>query len=115
MAAKKNYWFKTKKYGWGWGLPLTWQGWASFGIFIAIWLLALFAYLPSGGQGITNENLWSFIGVMVIDVLALVYVSFAYGEPPTWGGAPKKAAPKRRAAAKVTKAKAKAAPKRKKK
>jgi hypothetical protein len=23
----KNYWFRAQRYGWGWGLPLTWQGW----------------------------------------------------------------------------------------
>ncbi len=111
MAAKKDYWFKTKKYGWGWGLPLTWQGWASFGIFILIWILALFAYLPSGSEGLSSENLWSFIGVMVVDVLALVYVSFAYGEPPSWNAGSKKSA-KRKAAPK--KAAAKTASKRKK-
>jgi len=21
----ENYWFRTQRYGWGWGLPLTWQ------------------------------------------------------------------------------------------
>ena len=111
MAAKKNYWFKTRKYGWGWGLPLTWQGWASFGLFIVIWLLALFAYLPSDGESITHDNLWSFIGVMVIDVLALVYVSFKYGEAPSFAAVQ----PAKKAAVRTTKAKAKVAPKRKKK
>jgi hypothetical protein len=23
-----RYWFPAKRYGWGWGLPVTWQGWA---------------------------------------------------------------------------------------
>lgn len=23
----KKPWFNQKKYGWGWGLPATWQGW----------------------------------------------------------------------------------------
>ena len=22
-----NYWFPARRYGWGWGLPATWQGW----------------------------------------------------------------------------------------
>ena len=23
-----RYWFPAKRYGWGWGVPATWQGWA---------------------------------------------------------------------------------------
>ena len=23
-----RYWFPAKRYGWGWGLPATWEGWA---------------------------------------------------------------------------------------
>lgn len=23
----KKIWFPAKRYGWGWGLPVTWQGW----------------------------------------------------------------------------------------
>ena len=33
-----QYWFPAKTYGWGWGLPITWQGWL---VFLAA--LALFA------------------------------------------------------------------------
>ena len=22
-----KYWFPAKTYGWGWGIPATWQGW----------------------------------------------------------------------------------------
>lgn len=25
--SQKKYWFPAKKYGYGWGLPVTWQGW----------------------------------------------------------------------------------------
>ncbi len=24
---KPRYWFPAKTYGWGWGLPSTWEGW----------------------------------------------------------------------------------------
>jgi hypothetical protein len=26
MADEKKYWFPRKTYGWGWGLPIAWQG-----------------------------------------------------------------------------------------
>jgi len=30
-----RYWFRAKRYGFGWGLPLAWQGW----VFFLLWLL----------------------------------------------------------------------------
>jgi len=32
----KDIWFPAKKYGVGWGLPITWQGWAVFLGYIAL-------------------------------------------------------------------------------
>lgn len=88
--ANKIYWFRTKKYGWGWGLPLTWQGWLSFGTFIAVWLWALFAFLPQEVESTDSNGLTTFILVLIADVLGLLYVSFKYGEPPkwSWGSSP---------------------------
>ena len=28
MLESSKYWFRAKRYGWGWGLPCAWQGWA---------------------------------------------------------------------------------------
>jgi hypothetical protein len=33
-----GYWFPAKRYGWGWGPPLTWQGW----VFMISWLVVFF-------------------------------------------------------------------------
>ena len=33
---KKMYWFPAKKYGFGWGLPTVWQGWATLLLFLCI-------------------------------------------------------------------------------
>jgi hypothetical protein len=30
MGTEKHYWFRAKRYGLGWGLPCSWQGWAFF-------------------------------------------------------------------------------------
>ena len=49
MPPESEYWFRAKKYGWGWGLPLKWQGWAVLIAFFAllaagnVWLLMLSA------------------------------------------------------------------------
>ena len=39
MKNKSIYWFPAKKYGWGWGIPCSWQGWI---------VAAFFALLFSG-------------------------------------------------------------------
>lgn len=83
-AVDSKRWFKSKKYGWGWGMPQTWQGWVSYGLFISIWLAAL-AWLVTPQdltQDLSNKNIAVFVVVLVIDVAGLIYVSFKYGEPP---------------------------------
>jgi len=27
-SRQREFWFPAKRYGWGWGLPVAWQGWA---------------------------------------------------------------------------------------
>jgi hypothetical protein len=82
----KTYWFKPKKYGWGWGSPLTWQGWVSFGLFVAIWLLALMqlTIIPESVDELPTKQIVIAVAIIVLDVLALVYVSFEHGEKPKW-------------------------------
>ena len=36
---KKDIWFPARTYGWGWGLPVCWQGW----LVVAVYFLMLFA------------------------------------------------------------------------
>ena len=36
---KKEIWFPAKRYGWGWGLPICWQGW----IVLIVWMVLLSA------------------------------------------------------------------------
>jgi hypothetical protein len=41
MDETPQYWFAAKRYGWGWGFPLTWQGWVVY----AVWLVGLIVLL----------------------------------------------------------------------
>lgn len=34
-AEKPTFWFPAKKYGWGWGLPVRWQGWLVLVLYFA--------------------------------------------------------------------------------
>ncbi len=36
MQTEPKYWFPAKRYGWGWGIPNTWQGWLVLAVFAAL-------------------------------------------------------------------------------
>jgi hypothetical protein len=38
---EQNYWFPAKTYGWGWGLPVKWQGWLVFIGYFALQYLGI--------------------------------------------------------------------------
>ena len=47
MADKSpSYWFPAKTYGWGWGLPITWQGWLVFLAALALFACGAFLFPP---------------------------------------------------------------------
>lgn len=83
---QKEYWFKAKKYGWGWGLPTNLKGWISFGLFLGIWLGALQWMVSSGGatEQIPTRNILIFAAIFLADLAWFAAVSFKYGEPPKW-------------------------------
>jgi hypothetical protein len=71
-----KYWFRAKRYGWGWGLPLTWQGW----VVMIVWLAMLMGSAPL----LRVHPPWVY-GVFVIAMIViLVAICFAKGEPPRW-------------------------------
>lgn len=65
-----EYWFPAKRYGWGWGFPLTWQGWAVVLSYCAVVLLAAMV-----GWGIP---------VVVVATVVVLLVCLNKGEPTSW-------------------------------
>ena len=49
MPDKRTYWFRAKEYGWGWGLPLTWQGWVVFAAFFLLVISGALVLLQNMG------------------------------------------------------------------
>ena len=66
----KRYWFPAKRYGWGWGLPITWQGWIVFCVYVAL-LVAGGIVLPQ-----SRSTVWFIIYVVVLS-LVLCAVCYA--------------------------------------
>lgn len=77
MAAKKRYWFPVKKYGWGWGLPATWQGW----LVLAAYLALVFGGMLFIDPGANVAGYLLYVGVVSA---VLVVICWRTGEPPRW-------------------------------
>jgi len=52
----KTYWFRAKTFGWGFGAPTCWQGWAV--------LLAYVALIVAGSIAISVEFRWSLMWLL---------------------------------------------------
>ena len=72
-----DFWFPAKTYGWGWGLPVKWQGWLVYGIAFALLVGVFFAFPPAKNLAVFMGSTWGII-------LLLVAVCWLKGEPPRW-------------------------------
>jgi hypothetical protein len=75
----RQYWFRAKRYGYGWSYPLTWQGWVAFFLFFSVLFVA-----AAAGPSLAAT------AILFIDITALLAVSFKYGEPAKWRWGKKK-------------------------
>ena len=76
MSDEQRFWFRAKRYGWGWGLPATWQGWVVFITWMAI-VISVSGWLAERSLPL----FFLFIAVMSAVLIAICYVK---GEPPRW-------------------------------
>ena len=72
-----RYWFPAKRYGWGWGLPSTWEGWVVLAGYLAL-LLALIVFVPADRY---PNRFWAGLGTLVTSLIAICWWK---GEPPRW-------------------------------
>ena len=73
----KRYWFRAKRYGWGWGLPLTWEGWAVLAAYIAL-VAAAAAWFPP------HQARTDFVACVTLLTAVLLAVCWLTGPPPRW-------------------------------
>ena len=72
-----KYWFPAKRYGWGWGPPVTWQGWLVLAVLVALLIGGAFVIRP-------REHLAAYLIYVVALSLAFGAVCWVTGEPPRW-------------------------------
>lgn len=76
-APTPRYWFAAKTYGWGWGLPLTWEGWMVMLAYLTLLPCAVALFPPQRGM---PGFLASVFGLSA----GLIAVCWWKGEPPRW-------------------------------
>lgn len=72
-----RYWFPAKRYGWGWGLPATWEGWVVLLAYLAAVPLAVRLFPPERG-------LPAFLAAVFGLSAVLIAICWWKGEPPRW-------------------------------
>ena len=73
-SIKKNYWFPAKRYGWGWGLPCSWQGWIVMAAYVILLICAFFTVNP-------EVNKSGFVAFVMIINVAMLLICWFKGEP----------------------------------
>lgn len=73
----RSCWFPAKRYGWGWGMPTCWQGWAVIAVYLVLLVGAIVAIRPE------RQPVHFVLAVMGLSA-ALVAVCWLKGEPPRW-------------------------------
>jgi hypothetical protein len=77
MPSDNNYWFRAKRYGWGWGLPTCWQGWAIYAVYFVLLALLVVVFRA-------DHQPVAFVSLVAILSLVLLVVCWIKGEPPRW-------------------------------
>jgi hypothetical protein len=74
-------WFPAKRWGWGWGPPVRWQGWAFMVIWLAALLAGALALLPGEPTAGRIILLLAFLTAMSAIMIAVCWIK---GEKPRW-------------------------------
>jgi hypothetical protein len=80
-TSKPRFWFPVKQYGWGWGIPVRWEGWAVLLLYIAIIGMA-------GNYFRSRDDVASFLITVALATAILLAVAAWKGERPVkwrWG------------------------------
>jgi hypothetical protein len=75
MPRRDEYWFEAKRYGIGWTLPVTWQGW-----------LVVLAYIALSAVGLVglSGSAYRLPYLIAITVLLIVVIAWKGERPLRW-------------------------------
>ena len=78
----KKLWFPAKRYGYGWGFPVAWQGWVVLLGYVAI-LVWDFMRLDAVSHS-NSDTILSFVIDTFVASAILVFIAYKTGEKPRW-------------------------------
>ncbi len=79
---KDTYWFKRKRYGWGW-TPVTLEGWLMVLVFLGV-LIGGALTIKDVPEGEFTTEVGFYLLFVVIATVALIRLSAAHGPKPKW-------------------------------
>ncbi len=81
MSQKAPYWFKARKYGYGW-TPVTLEGWVTVVIYIVV---SIYAFVEVHKDYPTlKQNIIAAIPTFAFVTLILLLILYKKGEPLKW-------------------------------
>ena len=75
---KTDYWFPAKRYGWGWGFPVRWQGWAVLALYLGSMYWAIRYFPPR--DSVVGLVLW----LLVASIVMIAVVVWKGERPVGW-------------------------------
>ena len=78
LSENQDIWFRAKKYGYGWGLPVKWQGW--------VVLTAYFLFDAVGCIFVIKNplNIIWFIPFILFCTIVFIFICWKKGEELKW-------------------------------
>jgi drug/metabolite transporter (DMT)-like permease len=76
MQPGSSYWFAAKRYGWGWSIPRTWQGWVVLATFLGLLIAGTIVFAPTA-----SPIFYIYVAVLVALLLGVCWLK---GEPLRW-------------------------------
>ncbi|MHC5112072.1 MAG: hypothetical protein ACYTHJ_19590 [Planctomycetota bacterium] len=76
---RNQYWFSPKKFGWGWGPPVCWQGWVvmiTYIVLVTVFPIYIFMKMPLPGL--------YFAVFMLVTTVAVILICKWKGPPARW-------------------------------
>ena len=77
---QKNYWFKRRRYGYGW-VPVTIEGWLLILGYIAVITIASFPLWTDAPPAI---NVISYLAFALVLTVAFLFITYKKGPKPRW-------------------------------
>jgi hypothetical protein len=89
MKNKGKFWFKRKRYGWGW-VPVTWQGWLLIVTEILFLLFSSEVLLRDVPENTYQSEVGIFLSLVFLSIVVLIFISHQKGPKPKWRWGKKK-------------------------